>query len=126
MSENNPRDLIPSSGGFFQDLTRRVKLILRLMGDRRVNPVLKIIPLSTIVYFFFFPDIAPGPVDDAAILWLGMYLFVELCPPEVVEEHTANLSHSNIPASWADPSGSKKKSNPSDEGDVVDSEFREI
>jgi hypothetical protein len=33
------------------------------------------------------PDIAPGPIDDAAVIWLATYLFVELCPPDVVQEH---------------------------------------
>jgi hypothetical protein len=32
-----------------------------------------------------------GPLDDAAIIWLATYLFVELCPPEVVDEHTRAL-----------------------------------
>jgi hypothetical protein len=26
-------------------------------------------------------------LDDAAILWLGSYVFTELCPPAVVAEH---------------------------------------
>ena len=33
-----------------------------------------------------------GVLDDAAILWIGSTLFVELCPPNVVKEHAAELS----------------------------------
>jgi hypothetical protein len=33
-------------------------------------------------------------LDDAAILWLGSYLFVELCPQDVVQEHVKALKGS--------------------------------
>src|SRR4030067_1877487 len=91
MSEKSNRDIIPSQGGsFFHGLTLRIKLIMRLIGDGRVNPLLKILPVGSLVYFLV-PDIAPGPIDDAAIIWLATYLFVELCPPEVVQEHLEAL-----------------------------------
>jgi hypothetical protein len=32
-----------------------------------------------------------GALDDAAILWIGSTLFVELCPPHVVREHIQSL-----------------------------------
>jgi hypothetical protein len=97
---NEPsRSLIPSKGdGVFHDLLKRVKLIVRLMGDRRVSPLLKLLPIGTLVYFVV-PDIAPGPLDDAAIIWLGTYLFVELCPPDVVREHMNTLT-SVVDAEW--------------------------
>lgn len=87
----NRKIVLAQGGGFLQDLSVRLKLILRLMGDGRVNPLLKILPLGSLVYFLF-PDIAPGPVDDAAIIWLATYLFVELCPPGVVQEHLEALN----------------------------------
>ena len=93
MSEDKPRSITQPKGGFFYDLSLRVKLILRLIADPRVSPFLKLIPIGTVVYLFF-PDLAPGPIDDAAIIWLGTSLFVELCPPEVVAEHMEALRHS--------------------------------
>lgn len=86
MSDKKPRSISPYGGGVFQGLANRIKLILRLIGDSRVSPLLKLIPVTSLVYLIF-PDIAPGPIDDAAIIWLSTYLFVELCPPEVVQEH---------------------------------------
>lgn len=86
MSDKKPRTIAPYGGGVFQGLANRIKLILRLIGDPRVSPLLKLIPVTSLVYLIF-PDIAPGPIDDAAIIWLSTYLFVELCPPEVVQEH---------------------------------------
>ncbi len=81
------------NSGFFWELSARIKLILRLLADRRVNPLLKLLPIASLAYLIA-PDLAPGPVDDALIIWLGAYLFVELCPPEVVEEHLKQIRSS--------------------------------
>jgi hypothetical protein len=91
MTENPNRKItFNQGGGFFQDLTLRFKLILRLLGDPRVSPLIKILPIGSLLYFVI-PDIAPGPIDDAAVIWLATYLFVELCPPDVVQEHLEAL-----------------------------------
>ena len=115
MSSKEPREITPApKGGIFQDIATRIKLILRLMADPRVNPILKILPIATLIYLII-PDIAPGPLDDAAVIWLGTTLFVELCPQDIVKEHIEALS-SVVASEWRDP-------NPDDE-DVVDAEFR--
>lgn len=117
MSDRDDRSITPHKGGFFQDLSIRLKLIFRLMGDPRVAPWLKLIPVGSLVYLLF-PDIAPGPIDDAAVIWLGFYLFVELCPPEVVEEHMVELTRT-IQGEWRDPEDEIE------EEDIVEGEFRE-
>src|SRR3990170_8919665 len=91
MAKKDDHTISPYRGGVFQDLALRVKLILRLMADKRISPFLKLIPVASLVYLLF-PDLAPGPFDDAAVIWLGLYLFVELCPPIIVEEHMAELA----------------------------------
>ena len=83
--------MLPQGGGVFQDLAMRIKLILRLIGDPRVNPLLKLLPVGSLIYLVV-PDLAIGPIDDAAIIWLATYLFVELCPPDVVAQHMDELS----------------------------------
>lgn len=101
------RDLINSQNtGFFQNLIQHAKLIGRLMGDKRVNFLLKILPVAAIVYLFSPIDLAPGlalPVigalDDAAVLWLGTSLFLALCPEDVVQEHLASLNKV-VEGSW--------------------------
>ena len=104
MAENpNRKIMLPRTPGFMQDLIVRLKLILRLMGDGRVNPLLKLLPTASAIYLLF-PDLAPGPIDDAAILWLSTYLFVELCPPNVVQEHMQTLEGgSSIASSGTTP-----------------------
>ncbi|MBN2256295.1 MAG: hypothetical protein JW704_00445 [Anaerolineaceae bacterium] len=116
MSEDMQKQIIKSGGGgFFQDISTRIKLIIRLMRDKRVSFLLKILPLSTLVYLVI-PEFMPV-IDDALIMWLGTYLFVELCPDEIVEEHLRVLqkklaSGSNQPAP--------------EEPTVVDAEYREV
>jgi len=85
---DQPRRNLPTKRGpgFFQDLALRLRLVLRLMADRRVSPLLKLLPIASLVYLVV-PDLAPGPIDDALVIWLGATVFVELCPPEIVREH---------------------------------------
>ena len=94
--------------GFFQDLVLRIKLIGKLMADKRINFFLKILPVASLVYLFSPIDLVPGlalPVigalDDAAVLWLGTTLFLSLCPEEIVEEHKSRLNKV-VDASWKD------------------------
>jgi hypothetical protein len=116
MSERPPNQIVPSgpSGGsnFFQDIVLRVKLILRLMGDRRVNPLLKLLPLGSIAYIFL-PDLLPGPIDDAAMVWFLAYLFVELAPQEVVQEHLRELT-SVVDGEWREIDESEGRQGKSD------------
>jgi uncharacterized membrane protein YkvA (DUF1232 family) len=82
-------------GGVVRNVLNQLKLIFRLMADKRVNGFAKLVPIGALVYLFspdpiMFPII--GVVDDAALLWLGSYVFTELCPPDVVQEHMKALA----------------------------------
>ncbi|MFU8771439.1 MAG: hypothetical protein ACNA8H_03355 [Anaerolineales bacterium] len=120
MVEKNNRTVTPYRGGVFFDLMNRVRLILRLIRDRRVSFLIKLLPIGSFIYLIVYPDLAPGPVDDAAIIWLGMYAFVELCPPEVVQEHMAALDRQ-----VGKQKGSRATAS-SEVDDVIDAEFREV
>jgi uncharacterized membrane protein YkvA (DUF1232 family) len=123
----NKRDILSNqNSGFFQDMILRVKLILRLIGDKRVNFLLKILPIGALIYLVSPIDLIPGAVlpvigalDDAAVLWLGATLFVALCPDDVVQEHM-NALHKVVPASWRDA----PEAEASDQ--VIESEARDV
>jgi hypothetical protein len=121
MVEKNNQTIAPYRGGVFFDLMNRLRLILRLIRDRRVNFIIKLLPIGSFIYLVIYPDLAPGPIDDAAIIWLGLYAFVELCPPEVVDEHVAALSRKS-----ANQEGSIYTTNTAVDEDVIDAEFREV
>ncbi len=105
----NKRNIISNqNSGFFPDLILRLKLILRLMNDPRVNIFLKILPIAAAIYVISPVDLIPGAVipfigalDDAAVIWLGTTLFVSLCPDDVVQEHT-NALHKVVDGAWRD------------------------
>jgi len=120
MSNKGKRTIIPTSGGIFHDLANQIKLIFRLMADQRVNPLLKLLPIGSLVYLIF-PDLVPGPIDDALVVGMGTYLFVELCPPDIVQEHKEALERV-VPGRWQNPENDTIKI---DESDVVEGEFRE-
>lgn len=90
-NQNQSRNMVPRSGGFFKELTNRFRLIGRLMMDSRVNPLVKLLPVASLAYAIWPLDL-PTPIDDAVVLWVGTTLFVELCPPAVVEEHLKSFA----------------------------------
>ena len=100
MTEKKPSEIMVSQqGGVVRNVINQLKLIFRLMGDKRVSVLAKAIPLGAFAYLLFPADLAPnialpviGVLDDAAILWLGSYVFTELCPPAVVAEHMKELA----------------------------------
>ncbi len=97
-NKSKGRTLIPSEGSMFADVALRLKLVGRLMLDSRVSPLLKLLPIGSLVYLLA-PDLLPGPIDDAAIIWGGLYFFIELAPAHVVEEHVKELT-STVQGDW--------------------------
>ncbi len=97
MAEKKTRTItVPRQKGVLRDLVSNVKLILKLMGDKRVSPGVKLIPIGTLVYWISPVDLLMGipgvdAIDDAAVLWIGSTLFIELCPRDVVEEHRQQI-----------------------------------
>jgi uncharacterized membrane protein YkvA (DUF1232 family) len=117
MANKKKSSMINSSGGsVFGEISNHFKLIFRLLRDPRVNPFLKLIPIATLLYLVI-PDMILGPIDDAAIIGFGLFIFVELCPQHVVEEHRAALA-GEIQGQW-------RETQQIDDEDIVDAEFTE-
>lgn len=76
--------------GIFTSLSRNIRLVIRLLLDRRVNFFLKLLPIGALVYMII-PEAIPV-VDDVLIVGLGTTVFVELCPAEIVQEHRDQLA----------------------------------
>lgn len=78
--------------GFFRELFSNLKLIVRLLKDKRINFWLKLLPIGALIYLVVPVDLLSiNPLDDAVVVWLGGYLFIELCPDDIVEEHREAL-----------------------------------
>jgi hypothetical protein len=96
-------------------LILRIRLIIKLLGDPRISPLLKLIPFGAVAYLIF-PEPIVGPIDDATVLGISFYLFLELCPPEIVQEHMDALTNV-VSAQWRDPEDFDE--------DIIDADFEE-
>jgi len=88
-----------SNSDLIKEISHEVRLAWHLLRDPRVPSYLKVsIPAVTALYvlvpFDFIPDFIPvlGQIDDVAAIVLGIRLFIQLAPKEVVAEHEAALS----------------------------------
>jgi hypothetical protein len=115
-NDNDERKLskIQENPGLFTGMSRTLRLVLRLMTDSRVSFLLKLLPISTLIYMFMPLDAAIPYIDDAVIFGLGTYFFIELCPPDVVEEHQARIAERVEPHIETD------------DADVIETTFEEI
>ena len=113
-------------GNMFQDVLQQAKLAFNLMIDPRVQPLAKLVPIAAVAYLVLPlepTDVIPvlGQIDDVALVMLGLRLFFEFSPPEVVREHLKRLAHS---VSWqAGDTPPTPPAPPKDE--VVDGSFKE-
>jgi len=57
------------------------------MKDERVSPLLKLLPFLSLGYLLLFPDLLPGPLDDAGIIALLMGIFLAFVPQDIIEEY---------------------------------------
>ena len=82
---------------WLQDVARQARLAWRLFWDLRVPMWTKLIPPAALAYLLFPIDLIPdvalglGQLDDVAVLLIGVKLFIELAPPDVVREHLLAL-----------------------------------
>ena len=67
-------------------MVRQLQLIIRLLRDKRVHPLIKVLPFLSLIYLVY-PDFVPGPFDDAVVIGLFLQFFMSLVPDDLVEEH---------------------------------------
>jgi len=97
-------------GGFISDVILKIRLVIKLMQDVRIDIWLKAIPVFCLIYLIMPIDLLIGPIDDAIVLYVGMDVFISMCPLDIVNEYLLEL-------------GGQPKSSPKE--DVVDVEFKE-
>lgn len=90
-------------------MLKKIRLLLRLLRDERVGPLLKLIPLLSLVYLIL-PDLIPGPIDDAVLIALLAEIFLTFVPKEVLEDNRRQIER--------DSSRQKRE-------DIIDGEFWE-
>jgi len=95
MTDNQNND---AKRGQLQRLFDRLSLAWRLMVDRRVNVVHKLIPPLALLYILSPVDIAPeiifgplGLIDDVGVAIFALEFFIQMAPNTVVKEHLRDL-----------------------------------
>ena len=111
-SKNEYKGLIRSFGD-------QLRLISRLMQDKRISLFLKLLPFGSLVYFIS-PFDFPTPIDDVGVIWIFTQLFLELCPSAIVQEHQVAIEKE-----YLDNQRKKYDGVEFTEGDIVDVEFSE-
>lgn len=107
--------------GVLTEIMRNAQLAWHLLIDRRVGLLLKlIIPGLMLGYLIFpvdlLPDFIPvlGQLDDLAILALGIKLFIELSPKDIVREYRGDANSTSSPI---EPNGNE---------DAIDADYRVV
>jgi hypothetical protein len=80
------------------------------MRDKRVHPLIKILPSLSLIYLIY-PDMVPGPFDDAVVITLFLQFFLSLVPDEIIDEIKLDQEI--------------QKSSPIDEDNIIEGEFWE-
>lgn len=70
-------------------MIKYLQLVISLMKDKRVHPLVKILPFFSLIYLIY-PDFVPGPLDDAVVIALFLKIFMALVPDEYIDEHRFN------------------------------------
>jgi len=106
--------------GVLTEIGRNAQLVWRLLTDHRVSLLTKLVIPGLMAGYLLWPidlmpDVVPllGQLDDLALLALGIKLFIELCPKEIVREYRGE-------AAGASATGQV------DESDTVDVEYRVV
>jgi uncharacterized membrane protein YkvA (DUF1232 family) len=106
MSNPIPSLPSPSQGNIIKKTILQLRLVWRLIRDPRILWWFKLIPVGGALYLLFpldlIMDFAPiiGQLDDAGIILGSLWLFVEMCPPDIVQEHMDDLTAVNVKGTW--------------------------
>ncbi len=98
MNDDRKPVIPPEPFGALGQLVQMLRLVWRLMQDPRVPIFPKLIIPAAIIYVLSPIDLLPdlilglGQVDDIAIFFFSIKFFVDMCPPDIVEEHRRALT----------------------------------
>jgi len=88
----------PNLWRIIRHLPKFIKLYWRLFWDKRVPIYLKLILIGAVLYVISPIDIIPdwlypiiGEMDDVAVLFIALRLFITRSPQDVVREHVRQI-----------------------------------
>ncbi len=119
-----------NSPGFWLNLFNSFRIAWKLLLDKRVPLLTKLIPFVVVIYILspidVIPDVIPvlGQLDDLAIFIIGVQIFIAVSPRHVVEQIRAEINGSPPPDGWtvsgSQPNDSNQSSGSSASKDIID------
>jgi uncharacterized membrane protein YkvA (DUF1232 family) len=109
-----------------------LKLVWRLLLDKRVPAFTKIIPLLAVAYLIspydFIADRIPilGQFDDLIVISILLLLFVAASPGAVVADQTIGRKLRDLQKQAGQDPNDPQRAKSQDDGKTVDAEFRHI
>lgn len=116
--KKDPKLITTDPFGALAQFLRTLQLVWRLLLDPRVPIFPKLIIPVAVLYVLSPIDLVPdlilglGQIDDIAIVFLGIRLFIDFCPPAIVQEHRLALAGLTRP--------------PSNSEDVIEGTFKVV
>ncbi len=89
---------LSEKAGILASIIKNARLVWRLLRDSGVPAWQKMILPATLLYLLFPIDLIPDPMlglgqlDDIGVILLGLKLFIELSPQEIVRRHLREMS----------------------------------
>lgn len=136
VNDNEALARMNEPNNFFSELWEKIRLVYKLLLDPEVPIYLKALPFVGLIYlllpFDFLPDVIPGlgQLDDLTILFLGLKMFIDMAPHQVVQRHIKSMRYQadSISATTDQPARGYLEDDPDiiegiiiDSSDVVDS-----
>ena len=87
----------PEAASILTEIVHSIRLTWRLLKDDRVPAWTKAIPIAGAAYVIFPLDLLMDPIlglgqlDDIAIAIMAVKIFIDVCPPEIVQEHREEI-----------------------------------
>jgi len=90
------------SASTLAQIAKTLRVAWRLFFSPKIPTWVKFIPLAALAYvlmpFDFLPDFIPGlgQLDDLTIVLVGLWAFLQLCPPDVVRSFRSETADPHV------------------------------
>lgn len=118
--------------GLFTSVLNQLRLVLKLMSDRRVPGLVKLLPIGAVLYllspFDLIPDVIVGlgQLDDLGVLILGINALINMAPQYVVQELRNEISGAYQAHKTDSTDNTDSASSPHASGETVDGSYRVV
>lgn len=130
-NKNLPPARYDQNVGFIKGMIHQGRLVWELLLDSRVPLWLKLIPAGSLAYLLFpldliaDPIIGLGQIDDLAAIMLGLKVFIEMTPRNIVDEHMRKIA--GLPEDYQVEGSAEgvTAAGPMNSGDVIEGDYVE-